>query len=299
MVCAVERGTLPSVENRLADPLRRLYQADKLWTDDGHEPMPFLLSYYVGVEQPSVTHPGWDNSWARPSYQTIDDLAEMAFLRVERSHGWDRTFSLTMNGRDTARALLEQLATPITLGERGPIPMIDETLEWLIRTRKAAPDLFREPVLLIDQAIADGLIEAGGRDTLASHLLHLIEAGRLTARFVPDIDQATPEQTLRGIQGMEIAIGATTPATGQHFTFNAPVSQFAAGDITNYSIFIEVLNAAWELVDEIGDYDDDTRSGARSLLDRLRGRAASASGAVASAASTDLAVEAIKRVFGL
>jgi hypothetical protein len=76
--------------------------------------------------------------------------------------------------------------------------------------------------------------------------------------------------------------------TGPQLTLNGPIfgSQIAAGDITNYSFFMAVLDQAYAAIDGFEDYD--ARQGAKALLDRLRGKVTAATGAVVRGTSTAL-----------
>jgi hypothetical protein len=86
------------VEPRHADALRRVFEADRTWTSEGHEPEQFHLRHSGGMKS-HIDHPRWDSSWAVPSEHTIDDLDEMEFLRVEPHHDMARSFGLTLKGR--------------------------------------------------------------------------------------------------------------------------------------------------------------------------------------------------------
>lgn len=103
---ASQADTFRTMENRHKDALRRIAQADAMWSKDGHEPVVFHLIPRGGMQR-QVDHPRWDESWSIPGEATIDDLQEMGFLRVEpvglNQNG--RTFSLTLKGREAAAAL--------------------------------------------------------------------------------------------------------------------------------------------------------------------------------------------------
>lgn len=60
--------------------------------------------------QSHVDHPAWDPSWATPSEQTIDDLAELGLLRVEPSNDRRRSFSISMKGREAAAELQRRIS---------------------------------------------------------------------------------------------------------------------------------------------------------------------------------------------
>jgi len=291
------------VDNRHIDPLRRIYQADKLWADDGHEPRSFMLLRTGGRVQ--IDHPCWSESWSVPSYETIDDLEELDILRVEphAPNHTGRTFSLTMKGRDEARALVERSSTDAG----GVAPSIDLTLRWLVNLRAVAPECFEPSLELLARAIGDGLITVTGREAFARQLLGLVSDGYLRGT-VPDLDQPTAEQLISYTPSLEVTLEAyryLAPIGAPSVTFNAPVvgSQVAAGDIFTYSFFIAMLDQAHAAVDDFDAYDEHAKTEARSLLDRLRGKATAVAGTVGTstvtAAGTALTMEAIKKAFGI
>jgi hypothetical protein len=96
------------VDNRHRDALRRIGQADAQLQREGREPDTFHLQHEGGMRR-SIDHARWDDSWASPSEHTIDDLADLGFLRVAPSHNKARSFTLTMIGRDEAAKLIQEL----------------------------------------------------------------------------------------------------------------------------------------------------------------------------------------------
>jgi len=100
-----------NMEHRHRDALRRIYQAEKIWADRGNQPRSFMLLHRGGMRS-EIDHPAWDPSWAVPSEHTIDDLAELALLRIEPSTNKARTFVLSMNGRQRGAALVAETLTP-------------------------------------------------------------------------------------------------------------------------------------------------------------------------------------------
>ena len=95
------------MEPRQEDALRRIYQADRVQADSGKEPELFHLRHSGGMRR-SIEHPGWDDSWATPSEHTVDDLEELGYLRVEPHYDKQRSFGLTLRGREKGRELLVQ-----------------------------------------------------------------------------------------------------------------------------------------------------------------------------------------------
>jgi predicted nucleotide-binding protein len=90
------------VESRHSDALRRIFQADSSLRNEGKGPEKFILIQTFGGD--SVKHPHWDGSWATPSEETVMDLSELEFLRVQRGSN-ALSFSLSMKGREEAEKL--------------------------------------------------------------------------------------------------------------------------------------------------------------------------------------------------
>jgi predicted nucleotide-binding protein len=92
------------VEPRHTDALRRIYQADTALRDQGQGTESFHLVVTFGGG--SIVHPRWDQSWATPSEETILDLGELGFLRLERNSD-SVAFSLSVAGRKEAAELFD------------------------------------------------------------------------------------------------------------------------------------------------------------------------------------------------
>ncbi len=105
------------MENRHRDALRRIAEADDMWSKDGHEPVAFHL-VPRGMRK-EIDHPNWNRSWSMPGQSTVDDLGELGLLRVDPidpGHNLARTFWLTMKGREEAA----DLATQTVVGASPP-----------------------------------------------------------------------------------------------------------------------------------------------------------------------------------
>ena len=252
--------------------------------------------------QSEIDHPRWDDSWATPSEHTIDDLAELGLLRVEPSANKARTFALTMRGRGEGAALTERMTSKRSSGGRAPAA--DMTLRWLVSTYEEAPECFDAPGRLIDRAVTEGMIDMAGREPVARRILGLVADGYLRGN-VPALDQATAEQVLSLTTDLELTIRAhesgDRPAEGQKVTFLGPVinSQVAGGDISNYTVFVEVLDRAYQEVEALDNVDVETKEQAKGLLDRLRGKAGSASEEVATSAAGELVAGVVARLIGM
>jgi hypothetical protein len=99
------------VETRHAGALRRIYEADRALSKQGHGPKPFRLGF-SGLDG-RIHHPCWDSSWSVPLGETIDDLGELGLLRVEPSSNKVRVFSLSMEGRKEAAGRLDSTVEPV------------------------------------------------------------------------------------------------------------------------------------------------------------------------------------------
>jgi predicted nucleotide-binding protein len=106
------------MEPRQSDALRRIVEADASWSKDGHGPEQFHLHHTGGMES-HIEHPRWDSSWAIPSEHTIDDLEEMGYLRVEPHLDKRRSFNLTVEGREEAKAMMPGSRPDVGIRETG------------------------------------------------------------------------------------------------------------------------------------------------------------------------------------
>jgi hypothetical protein len=202
--------TICRVESEHRDALRRVYQAEQAWRQEQQPSRPFLLLHTGGM-QSEIDHPGWDPSWAVPTEQTIDDLGELGLLRVDPSHNKQRTFVLSMKGRETAAALVEQVTMPVA-GTPGRPPAPPVVLEWLVAVAEHAPECFQVPARLLDRAVGEGLIDMSGRDALARRILQLLDAGYLSGQVTPALGMR-PEQILAGALELELAMKAYAAAS--------------------------------------------------------------------------------------
>lgn len=295
--------TLREMEHEHREALRRIYQADEMWRKNGHTSMTFQL-WYTGAG-PGINHPCWDPSWGVLSEHAIDDLGDDGILRIEpvAPSTKNRTFSLTAKGRREGAAIVEQATLPIVIGGQAPAP--DEVLAWLLRVAADAPECLERPRLLLDRAVAENLIAITGRERLAARVLGLVTDGYLRGNLL-DVDQANAEQTLCGSSDLELTMKTYTttpsePAPSVSLAIFGPVvnSQVAMGDITTFTTFVEVLDRAYAEIDSLTDVDDETKAGAKGLLDRLRGKPAHALTTVATSAASALVAQLLARLVGM
>ena len=251
--------------------------------------------------QSEIDHPRWDRSWAPPSEHTIDDLADRGLLRVQPSYDKTRDFVMTPEGRAAGAALVEQITMPTGIG--GHAPPLEVVLDWLLGVERTAPQTFERPSGLLELAVAEGLINIPGRESMARRILALAEEGYLSG-VVPRAFGATEEQTLNESVGLALTMKARE-ATSQHSGPTINVfgniidSQIAAGNITNYTTFVQLLDQAITEIDAIVDVTDDTKEEAKGLLRRLRGKAATTSGELATGVAGELAAAVLARLVGL
>jgi hypothetical protein len=289
------------VEYRHRYALLRIHQSDRSLADDGLPPDVFNLIHRGGMRR-QIDHPRWDPSWPVPDEHTIDDLGELDILRIQPRVNKARTFELTMKGRHEAAAVAEQLIAPTVAGGRAPAAF--DVLQWLLRVSDDEPACFDMPPRLLDRAVTDHLIDSAGREPLARRILGLVEEGYLRGDL-PDVDQATAEQTISMTQNLHLSVRAAqmedsvvheTPST-----VFAPIinSQIAGGDITNYVTFVDVLDRAYEEVEALDDVDEEIKDEAKHLIDQLRGKAAVASSQVVTGAGGALLAEVLARLLGL
>jgi hypothetical protein len=212
-----------------------------------------------------------------PGRAQIDDLEEMGILRVEPHFDKARTFVLTMQGRQEAKAFADQQAHPVPIGGRAPSAL--EVLRWLVTVAEDEPACFDIPERLLDRAVAEQMIDMTGRETLARRILGLVEQGYLRG-VVPLLALGTAQQRLAGTMRLEVTAAgeqtvAPTDPAGLLITILGPVinSQVAAGEITSYITFADVLDRAYVEVEALEDLDPEAKEEAKGLIERLRTQA--------------------------
>jgi len=186
----------------------------------------------------------------------------------------------------------------------GRAPAADDVLKWLVTTFRQAPEAFDLPMRLIDRAVQDHFIDFEGRQALAARVLGLLEEDYLRGS-IPDIDQLDAEQTFAKTAKLELTMKAFR--TVQEGTVGSQVnvygdlinSQLAAGDINNYSVFVEILDQAEREIEAMDDVEAPTKAEARSLIGRLRGQASTMSAEVATGAAGSLVAGVLARLVGL
>lgn len=289
------------MERRLAEHLRRVGQADRILARGGHDPRPFLLLYSGGMQR-SVNHPGWDESWPTPVAEDVDDLEELGMLRTEAVQNAKRLFSLTVQGRREAEALAEPLAQIAG----GRAPDLDATLAWLVDVAEEAPEILDLPTRAIDRAISDDFILPTGREAFAARIVDLYDQGYLSGDL-PNLDQVNAAGRLNLSEGLRLTMKAherverRNAPQGNSVTFNGPViaDQIAAGDITNYTTFGDLLDRAAVAIGDLDQVDKADREEALGLVALLRGKALDLTGAALSGAGGTLLAGVIARLLGL
>jgi hypothetical protein len=250
----------------------------------------------------SIDHPGWDDSWPTPVHQDIDDLEELGMLRVEPSQNAKRIFSLTVTGRGQARVLEESAA----LSSGGRAPDLDSILGWLMAAVEEAPEILDLPTRILDRAASEELVGPTGREALAARIVDLYEQGFL-AGDLPGFEQASAEDRLRLSDGLRLTMKAHDRATrrdaspGHSVTFNGTIiaDQVAAGDITNYTSFGDLLDRAEAAIGKLESVDADERKEALGLVAVLRGKAFDLGGEVLTGAGGGLLAGVIAQLLGL
>jgi hypothetical protein len=286
------------MEQRLAAHLKRLGEADSRLKRASSDPEPFVLVYSGGMTR-QILHPAWDESWATPVAGDVDDLEELGYVRTEPAQNAKRIFSLSVKGREQAAVLLEP--RPLEVGGRAP--GLDEILTWLTKTENETPEVLDLPARLIPKAIADKLIFDGSREAFANRIVDLVEQGYL-AGDLPGIDQAGAEQRLDLSDGLRLTMKALDRAnhsSAPAISFNGSViaGQIAAGDITNYANFGDLLNRAEAEVSSLDSIDEAEREEALGLIRILRGKAATLSGEVATGAGGSLLAATLSQLIGI
>ena len=290
------------MERRHNDALVRILEADDMWTRQGKPPVEFELMPTGGMGT-EIVHPCWDGSWATPDKLTLDDLSDLGVLKVSRISDNGRRFTFTMQGRDHARAL-----TAGQTGTTGPVshaPNSRDVLDWLFAMTESDPLVLDRGNTIFERAIADGLIGESGRSAFAARLSGLISDGLLRGSIVR-IGLASNERWLTVSKHFELTArayelkgGKREPVAAQNFHGPIINGQFAAGDISNYVTFGEVLDKAEAELLQLDDVDGADRSDALELVSRLRGVAAAGSGQIVTAGGGGLLAAVLARILGL
>jgi hypothetical protein len=111
-----------------------------------------------------IDHSRWDPSWPVPTADDIDDLEDLGFVRTHPTSTAKRSFALTPSGRSEGETMSGGTQS---LLHGGRPPNLSDTLSWLAKIEREAPECFDEPARLIDRAIADGFIAADARERFA------------------------------------------------------------------------------------------------------------------------------------
>jgi len=287
------------MEDRLAQFLRRIGEADRALRRSGRDPEQFILIYAGGMTI-NVLHSGWDDSWPSPTSQDIDDLGELGYLRVQPSDNLQRKFDLTVRGREQT----EVLDQPGTAFVGGTAPSLDVVLDWLLVNEARLAEELRSPDAILDVAEAEGLIEGQGREALADRIVNLFKAGYLDGDL-PDLDQATSVTRLELSEGLSLSMKAhdrgETKERGPSITVLGSViaSQVATGNIENFVSFTQVLDQAEETIAQLDDVDEASRDEALSLIDVLKGKGADIGGQTLSGAGGGLLAAVLGKLIGL
>jgi hypothetical protein len=286
------------MEERLAEHLKRLGQADSNLQKSGGDPEPFVLVYAGGMTR-EILHPAWDDSWATPVAGDIDDLEELGLARNEPAQNAKRIFSLTVKGRQQASLLGE----PQRVAAGGHTPGLEEILAWLAKTESDEPEILDLPSRIVPKAIADKFIYDGSREAFASRIVDLVEQGYLTGDL-PDFQQAGAEQRLGLSDGLRLTMKALDRASGPAapaISFNGSViaGQIAAGDITNYASFGDLLDRAEAELSKLHTIDGVERDEALGLIEVLRGKALTLSSEVATGAGGSLLAATLSQLIGI
>jgi hypothetical protein len=288
------------MEERLAEFLRRLGEAEGRLKRAGEERRPFLLIYASGGSV-GIKHPGWDQSWMRPTAEDVDDLEELGFARNEPAKNTKRVFTLTVRGRQQADALAAR--APKSSGGRAP--SLDETLRWLASLEQDSPEALNNPGDLPSRAATSGLIAPGSEEILAQRIIDLMSQGFL-AGDAPEFDQAGPMQRLQLSDGVRLTMrtherleGGEQAASSLNFYGSVIAGQIASGDINNFVSFGDLLEKAEEEITGLEDVDPSDRDSALDLIGVLRGKAAGAGAQVLTGAGGGLLAEVLARLIGL
>src|SRR6476646_1768175 len=289
------------MDHRLTEFLRRLGEAEAEIRRREEERQPFLLIYAAGGSV-GIKHPGWDASWMRPTAEDVDDLAELEFVRNEPTKQAKRVFSLTVRGRQQAEGLANRSNSSPPPGHT---PNIDATLRWLPTLEQESPGALDKPGDLPSRAVGEGLAGPGSEEAFAQRFIDLLSQGFVEGD-APGFDQANPLQRLQLSDGLRLTMKAhdqlkeeRQPAPAINFYGSVVAGQIAAGDISNFVSFGDLLNRAETEIRGLPEINAEDRDEALTLIDVLRGKAAGAGAQVLTGAGGGLLADVLARLIGL
>lgn len=223
-------------------------------------------------------------------------------LRTESVDNAKWLFSLTVKGRQQAEAIAE----PVVQVAGGRAPDLDATLAWLVDVVEDAPEALDLPTRAVDRAISDGFITAVGREAFAARIVDLFDQGYLSGSL-PDLEQVNAMGRLNLSDGLRFTMKAherverRNAPQNHSVTFNAPViaDQVAAGDITNYTSFGDLLDRAETVIVDLEQVDSGEREEALGLIAALRGKAIDVGGGMLTGAGGGLLAGVVAQLLGL
>jgi hypothetical protein len=282
------------------DLLLRIYEAERRWADDGHDDRSFLLIPRGGMQR-SLDHPGWDESWPVPTARQIDDLGEHDLLRVggHASNKTSRSFELSIAGRRVARSFVDPSSIPESSPDALTPPSPDDVLAWLSSLDESTRADGQRVLQAALARFAPGQLEAVSAllfDLLDERLIKFLNPMATLSSWPASTRIGKASRFRITVEGHDRLKRSRSASITQIYNYGS-VGQLAGRDIVNeVTITEEIVELALQEVDRRSDVDDETRRGARTLIQSAKGRGMEI---LVAAAGTDvgaLALGAVKHV---
>ena len=283
------------------DLLLLIYEAERNWADGGHEDRAFILMLTGGMQR-HLDHPGWDESWPTPISRQIDDLEDHGLLRVEPHlpHRNPRTFELSPLGRGIAKDVHDSDAPSASAASQAsdPRPSLSDVLAWIgsldAATLALGANVLRAAIVRFGPSQLEA-VSVAICDLSDDRLMRFLDPlARLSGwDAATRIGKASNFRlTLDGEERLARAPAAQT-------TINiGSIGQYTAGDMVNVTLTADVVELA---IQQLGHQDapPETRTEARSLIERAKGRGMEVLIAAAGTDAGALALAAVQHALHL
>ena len=215
-------------------------------------------------------------------------------------------FALSASGREAGRerTVTAGIADPPV--ETAPASS-DDVLRWLAGLEESGPGsrILRDGGTLVNQALEQFGLEH--HEAVCRRLFDLRDDGLILfedpgaqLQRVSDADRLGMAEHFRlSAPGRDRAAPSVPPSTSVMQIVNAVNAQVAAGDITNYVSFEQLLDRVDQALTEITGVDEEARAEARGMLEKLRGVSGTIATGTVTGAGGALLGTVLKHALGL
>lgn len=188
-----------------------------------------------------------------------------------------------------------------------PPPSLDAMLRWVADLEEFATG---SATLAAGGEVMNAAQSAFGQEhaeAIARRLLDLRDSGLVNFNDpAASLEQLSEADRLEMASDFRVTVTGrdrvqprTAPATTIMQVVQAAQAQVAAGNITNYVSFTQLLDRVEEALGQVDGVDDETRAEARGLLDKLRAASGTVATESASGAGGALLGALLKQALGL